>query len=51
MNILEKETYSEPNFDIIDDVLDEIEKTTQNKNKNKVDDMSDDDWRHLGDNY
>lgn len=51
MNITERETYSEPSFDIANDVLYEIEKTTQNENKNKTDNMSDDDWRHLGDNY
>lgn len=56
MNTLEMQTYAEPNFDIVNEFVneqmseEEKEKVRQQTAK-LYDDMTDEDWRHLGDNY
>ena len=59
MNDLERKTYSEPNFDIADIIDEFVNKNMSEEEKEKIrqqtvklyDDMTDEDWRHLGDNY
>lgn len=55
MNRLEKETYFEPNFDINEFVNDDMNEEEKEKIRKQTADFykgwTDDDFRHLGDNY
>ena len=56
MNTLEKSTYCEPNFDIIDEIIgpkmtpEQIEEDKK-KTAEMYADFTDDDWRDLRNNY
>jgi hypothetical protein len=56
MNTLEMQTYVEPNIDIVNEFInnDMTEKEKEEIRKKTIkfyDEMTDEDWRHLGDNY
>lgn len=57
MNTLEMETYAEPDFSgVLDEFCDDImtpeqKEAARKKTEEMYNNFTDDDWRHLGDNY
>lgn len=57
MNTLEMETYAEPDFSsVLDEFCDDImtpeqQEVARKKTEEMYNNFTDDDWRHLGDNY